>query len=708
MKHRILILLAMLALAVNLSSGQQVAKALPLPELLEKAIFTEETVGDLDAAMELYEQIVARTDADRSYGAQAQYRLALCFLKKGNSDEAVAAFRKLVGDFPKQEEIVARARARLTELGHPVSATTIRQVWSGPQVDTSSSVSLDGRALSYRAWHARLAIHDLTTGRNRTLTGEPQDWWGGVEGSTVSPDGRHIAYAWRERGRVELRIIGLDGSEPRTLLAKESARLEPTGWSSNGSHILAAWQTESESMVIALVAVADGAVRILKTLQGGRPLGVSLSPDGRYVAYDYAPVERGHRDIFLLPTAGGEATTLVAHAASDFHPVWTPDGKGVLFLSDRGGSLGAWRIAAAEGKPHGSPMLVKPDTGPIVPMGFTRDGSFYYRLLTRSENVYVATLDAASGQAVSSPTVAIDHFVGRNASPAWSPDGRHLAYLSQRTSENLPGAWLLVIRSIETGDESEFTHDLHLAPSSYGRTVSPYPPTWSPDGKLVLVGGWDQHGGQGLYTVDIRAGEVAPIVKTGVHDLVFSASWSRDGKSLVYEQDPSDDRCVVVRRNLETGEENELIGVSSPRSIDAEALSPDGRRLALLINDWETVDAWSLQVMPADGGEPRELLRLEDPEYISGVVGLVWTPDGRELLFGTGVWGSPERTLWRIPAAGGERKKLGVAMEGLGRLSIHPDGSRIAFSAGSNNAEVWAMENFLPKLGGSTVSEVRP
>ena len=72
MKHRILILLAMLALAAGLSSGQQVAKVAPLPELLEQAIFTEETVGDLDTAMELYEQIVARTDADRSYGAQAQ------------------------------------------------------------------------------------------------------------------------------------------------------------------------------------------------------------------------------------------------------------------------------------------------------------------------------------------------------------------------------------------------------------------------------------------------------------------------------------------------------------------------------------------------------------------------------------------------------------------------------------------------------------
>ncbi len=71
MKHKMLVLLMVIVFAASLSSGQQVAKVAPLPELLEQAIFTEETVGDLDAAMELYEQIVARTDADRSYGAQA-------------------------------------------------------------------------------------------------------------------------------------------------------------------------------------------------------------------------------------------------------------------------------------------------------------------------------------------------------------------------------------------------------------------------------------------------------------------------------------------------------------------------------------------------------------------------------------------------------------------------------------------------------------
>ena len=60
---------------------------------------------------------------------------------------------------------------------------------------------------------------------------------------------------------------------------------------------------------------------------------------------------------------------------------------------------------------------MKPDIGSIIPMGFAQDGSFFYGIRTRSQNVYVATLDPASGQVSSPPVPAIDHFVGRN----WSP-----------------------------------------------------------------------------------------------------------------------------------------------------------------------------------------------------------------------------------------------------------------------------------------------
>ena len=106
------------------------------------------------------------------------------------------------------------------------------------------------------------------------------------------------------------------------------------------------------------------------------------------------------------------------------------------------------------------------------------------------------------------------------------------------------------------------------------------------------------------------------------------------------------------------------------------------------------------------GGDARELVHTPLPEQITSGLGIVWTPDGRDLIYGRGTfegryfedgeWGTIE--LWRVAADGGEPRKIGVTVKRMSQLSIHPDGRRLAFSAGRNNDEVWMMENFLPAL----------
>ena len=87
--------------------------AASLSELLEKGIYSEETKGDLDAAMQCYQQIVAEAKGGQAVAAQAQYRLGVCYDKKKNYPEAAAAFEKLVKDYPDQKELVARANEYL-------------------------------------------------------------------------------------------------------------------------------------------------------------------------------------------------------------------------------------------------------------------------------------------------------------------------------------------------------------------------------------------------------------------------------------------------------------------------------------------------------------------------------------------------------------------------------------------------------------------
>lgn len=107
--HRIFTSLVAAA-AIALSASTVVAASASPSELLEKGIYSEETKGDLDAAIVIYQQVVSEVKAGQSLAAQAQYRLAQCYLKKNKTAEANAAFEKLIHDYPGEKDLVAKAR----------------------------------------------------------------------------------------------------------------------------------------------------------------------------------------------------------------------------------------------------------------------------------------------------------------------------------------------------------------------------------------------------------------------------------------------------------------------------------------------------------------------------------------------------------------------------------------------------------------------
>ena len=89
---------------------ESAAMAALTSELLEKGIYTEETVGDLNRAISIYETVVAEGKASHALAAQAQFHIGRCLLKQGKKAEATAAFEKLINDFADQKELVAKAR----------------------------------------------------------------------------------------------------------------------------------------------------------------------------------------------------------------------------------------------------------------------------------------------------------------------------------------------------------------------------------------------------------------------------------------------------------------------------------------------------------------------------------------------------------------------------------------------------------------------
>ncbi len=89
-----------------------VAYGQPASDLLQSAIFNQESLGNLDAAIRTYRQIIGAPDL-KVYAAEAQYRLGTCLLRKGDAAGAKQAFESVILNYPNETELVARAREYL-------------------------------------------------------------------------------------------------------------------------------------------------------------------------------------------------------------------------------------------------------------------------------------------------------------------------------------------------------------------------------------------------------------------------------------------------------------------------------------------------------------------------------------------------------------------------------------------------------------------
>ena len=80
----------------------------------------------------------------------------------------------------------------------------------------------------------------------------------------------------------------------------------------------------------------------------GRVSGGSVSPDGKWVLYGISyydmVVNKGNRDLYVIPANGGDAKKITSFKGSEFNEFWKPDGKSIGFLSAEGGSVQVWEV----------------------------------------------------------------------------------------------------------------------------------------------------------------------------------------------------------------------------------------------------------------------------------------------------------------------------------------------------------------------------
>jgi len=657
-------------IALVLFTGLLTAQDKKASVALAAAVYEEEVSGNLDKAAVLYLDILKVYPDDRPVAARALYHLGLVSEKMGKQ-KASEYFSRLVNTYPDQTEMVALAKAKLASLtgatsGSGNSTLAVRRVWSG--ADVTGKVSPDGRFLSFTNWETGdVAIRDLTTGQNRLVT-DNHDPYRYIEPSVPSSDSKSIAYTCDINDSFDLYVVGIDGSKPRVLNTTGNGVLNhiPVAWTPDSRHLLAEFVKTDGNSDMMLLTVADGSAKLLKEKGKGLPSDGDFSPDGRYIAWS----TREGISLFELQT--GIESLLIPDQSNHSVLGWTPDGKYVMFSSERSGSSDAWLIAVDGGKAKGEPVFIKKDWG-FLPMGFTRSGEFYYAVNNNVWGVQIAEYNPTGGNIISRPLTAFKR--GNIRTPDWSPDGSLLAGVINNESNQA-----VVIRSMDTDEEREIRIGERKIEWSGIR--------WTPDGKAIVVTASEAGKGRELIRIDVKTGQV-----TSLMPLTARARFelSPDGNTIFYVRSPG-----LVAHDLRSGKETV---VSERQGLYAGLVSPDGKRL-LIATGTEGDKSQVLFIMPVAGGEARELVRIDKEKEVPFWGSAAWSPDGRYIVYFKGVKGKErEWQLWRIPADGGEAQFLGLNITGqlTGELRLHPDGHRVAIDAVMVNLEVWKMENFLPK-----------
>ena len=204
-------------------------------ELLEKGIFSEETKGDLDEAIKIYKQILTDAKANRGFVAQAQYRLGQCLLKKGRKKEAVAAFEKLIADYPDQKELVVKARKHLPKSS--LGAIELAPVpWksgeslqlqlvtaTGAEIGTITYMADEAAINNKKGWLIRSQTYAMNT-RSASRVEAARDsflpinsWWNqavlGLATAKYSPDKVRVKIVGRDEKTIDVENVVYDNEQ---------------------------------------------------------------------------------------------------------------------------------------------------------------------------------------------------------------------------------------------------------------------------------------------------------------------------------------------------------------------------------------------------------------------------------------------------------------------------------------------------------------
>ena len=262
----------------------------------------------------------------------------------------------------------------------------------------------------------------------------------------------------------------------------------------------------------------------------------------------------GNPEIYVMDVDGKNQRRLTNHPDNDVSPSWSPDGKRIVFFSNRDGHVHVI---------HGLPAY----------------------------EIYVMDADGGNPQNLTN-----NPFDDRN--PSWAPDGKRIVFQSNRDKDN-PQNYEIYVMDADGGNQQNLTENPNE--DQY--------PSWSPDGKrIVFSSAREGHfiGEFGItdeiYVMDVDGGNQQRLTENRQND--WFPSWSPDGKRIAFSSDRKGEfeNFEIYVMDVDGGNQQRL---TENRVYDEwPSWSPDGKRIAFYsCRDGNA----EIYVMDADGGNPQNL-----------------------------------------------------------------------------------------------------
>ncbi|MEP6729996.1 MAG: amidohydrolase family protein, partial [bacterium] len=409
----------------------------------------------------------------------------------------------------------------------------------------------------------------------------------------------------------------------------------------------------------------------------GTWISLDVSPDGKTIVFDLLG------DLYTMPIAGGTATALTSGIAYDAQPRYSPDGKSIVFTSDRDGGDNVWLIDPVTKQ---TKLVTKGKTSRYRSPEWTPDGQ--YIVVSRAaasigaSKLYMYHKDGGGGlQLIKDPTPLNGATQLTTLGAAFGKDDRYIWYAARGGSWEYNAG--MPQYTLYTLDRKTGRRELRA-----NQQAGAFRPALSPDGKFLVYGS-RYEAKTGLRIRDLETADekwLAYPVQRDEQESVASLdvlpgySFTPDSKAVVVSYGgkiwsvPTDGSAAKnipfhVQSTIAVGPK---VAFTYPVADSAEFVlhqirdavpSPDEKRLAFTALD-------KLYVMDYPGGAPK---RLSD--VVGNEAEPAWSPDGKWIAFVT--WTRDGGQLYKVPSAGGKAVRLTSANALWSEPTWSPDGARI-------------------------------